>query len=191
MQMSVGGLGAERITLCRRINRLAICPGWRVLLMCGFPQAATPSRSMRASTGRATKNTFCNRHAASLRAVCDLADLENSRFICQKGQSGLVFSSRYRDMSDRWAAMQYRPLPMNPPQFAYELMLKPKPRFKPSSSRDGVKVETVPMAVQGNGGHEVLRHLSIQHLACIGNDDARRGHGHHVGGFAVAEAQRA
>lgn len=60
-----------------------------------------------------------------------------------------------------------------------------------NSSRDGVKVEPVPMAVQGDGGHEVLRHLSIQQLACIGNEDARRGHGHHVGVFAVAEAQRA
>ncbi|MGH8805601.1 MAG: penicillin acylase family protein, partial [Polaromonas sp.] len=40
---------------------------------------------------------FANRQAASMRAVYDLADLENSRFIYQTGQSGLVFSSRYRD----------------------------------------------------------------------------------------------
>jgi penicillin amidase len=68
---------------------------------------------------------FANRQAASLRAVYDMADLENSRFIYQTGQSGLVFSSRYRDMRDDWAAMQYRPLQMNPPAWAHQLTLLP------------------------------------------------------------------
>ena len=53
---------------------------------------------------------FVNRHAASMRAIYDLSDLENSRFIYQTGQSGLVFSSRYRDMAGDWAAVKYRPL---------------------------------------------------------------------------------
>ncbi len=73
--------------------------------------------------GEAT--SFANRQAASLRTVYDLADLENSRFIYQTGQSGLVFSSRYRDMRDSWAALQYRPLQMNPPGFAHQLTLRP------------------------------------------------------------------
>ena len=60
------------------------------------------------------KTPFANRHAASLRAVYDLADLEKSQFIYQTGQSGLVFSSRYRDMSAEWAAVQYRPLQLAP-----------------------------------------------------------------------------
>ncbi len=68
---------------------------------------------------------FANRQAASLRAVYDLSDLENSRFIYQTGQSGLVFSSRYRDMRDEWAALQYRPLQMNPPAWAHQLTLRP------------------------------------------------------------------
>ena len=68
---------------------------------------------------------FANRQAASLRAVYDLADLENSRFIYQTGQSGLVFSGRYRDMKDHWAAVQYRPLQMNPSTFVHQLTLKP------------------------------------------------------------------
>lgn len=75
------------------------------------------------ATGDATP--FANRQAASLRAVYDLSDLENSRFIYQTGQSGLVFSSRYRDMRDSWAAVQYRPLQMNPPAFAHQLTLRP------------------------------------------------------------------
>ncbi|SFU47222.1 penicillin amidase [Polaromonas sp. YR568] len=68
---------------------------------------------------------FANRQAASLRAVYDMADLENSRFIYQTGQSGLVFSSRYRDMRDDWAAVRYRPLQMNPPAWAHQLTLRP------------------------------------------------------------------
>ncbi|MCZ8257274.1 MAG: penicillin acylase family protein [Polaromonas sp.] len=68
---------------------------------------------------------FANRQAASLRAIYDLADPDNSRFIYQTGQSGLVFSGRYRDMRDSWAAVEYRPLQMNPPAFARQLTLKP------------------------------------------------------------------
>ena len=68
---------------------------------------------------------FANRHAASLRAVYDLADLENSRFIYQTGQSGLVFSSRYRDMRDTWAKLEYRPLQLNPASMAHQLTLRP------------------------------------------------------------------
>jgi penicillin amidase len=75
------------------------------------------------ATGDATP--FANRQAASLRAVYDMADPENSRFIYQTGQSGLVFSGRYRDMRDRWAAVQYRPLQMNPSAFAHRLTLRP------------------------------------------------------------------
>lgn len=68
---------------------------------------------------------FANRQAASLRAVYDMGDPEKSLFIYQTGQSGLVFSGRYRDMRDSWAAVQYRPLQMNPPAFAHQLTLTP------------------------------------------------------------------
>jgi len=71
------------------------------------------------------KVPFANRHAASLRAVYDLADLEKSQFIYQTGQSGLVFSSRYRDMSRNWADVSYRPLQMNPSGFVHQLTLLP------------------------------------------------------------------
>ncbi len=71
------------------------------------------------------KTPFANRHAASMRTVFDLADLENSRFIYQTGQSGLVFSSRYRDMRNAWAQVQYRPLQMHPASMAHSLTLTP------------------------------------------------------------------
>ena len=71
------------------------------------------------------KGPFVNRHAASLRAVYDLADLEQSRFIYQTGQSGLVFSPRYRDMSTTWAQTGYRALQSRPTRWAHELTLTP------------------------------------------------------------------
>ncbi|MDR7095555.1 penicillin acylase family protein [Hydrogenophaga laconesensis] len=68
---------------------------------------------------------YANRHAASLRAVYDLANLDESRFIYQTGQSGNVFSGRYRDMSDAWMAVQYRVLTMKPAQWRSTLELRP------------------------------------------------------------------
>ena len=72
------------------------------------------------------KSPYENRHAASLRHVFDLSDLEKSGFMYQTGQSGLVWSRRYRDMSEGWAAVQYRALQMSPKIFDSELSLNPK-----------------------------------------------------------------
>lgn len=68
---------------------------------------------------------YANRHAASLRAIYDLAEPENSVFIYQTGQSGHAFSSRYRDMSEEWAAVRYRALRMRPDHWKHELVLQP------------------------------------------------------------------
>lgn len=68
---------------------------------------------------------YANRHAASLRAVYDLSNLDNSRFIYQTGQSGNVFSSRYRDMSETWVGVRYRVLTMKPAQWRSTLELRP------------------------------------------------------------------
>jgi penicillin amidase len=50
---------------------------------------------------------FANRHAASLRAIYDLADLESSMFISTTGQSGNPFSPYYRSFAERWARGEY------------------------------------------------------------------------------------
>jgi penicillin amidase len=71
------------------------------------------------------KAPFANRHAASLRAIYDLGDLERSRFIYQTGQSGLVFSPRYRDMAAQWGEGRYRPLQMDPQSIPHTLRLIP------------------------------------------------------------------
>lgn len=68
---------------------------------------------------------LANRHAASMRAVYDLADLERSTFIYQTGQSGLVWSASYRDMSRQWASGQQRPLQRQPDRWLHQLTLAP------------------------------------------------------------------
>lgn len=61
---------------------------------------------------------FANRHAASLRALYDLSDLENSLFIHSTGQSGNVFSPLYRNYVQRWSEVAY--LPMKTDRLAVE-----------------------------------------------------------------------
>jgi len=68
---------------------------------------------------------FANRHAASLRVVYDLSDLEQSQFIYQTGQSGLVWSDNYSDMKKEWASGQYRALRAQPEAWAHALVLEP------------------------------------------------------------------
>lgn len=68
---------------------------------------------------------YANRHAASLRAVYDLANLDNNVFIYQTGQSGNVFSGRYRDMAQEWAHIRYRPLQLAPTQWVHTLQVTP------------------------------------------------------------------
>lgn len=72
-----------------------------------------------------TAGPFVNRHAASLRAVYDLADLERSRFVYQTGQSGLVLSPRYRDMAEEWRQVAYRALQRQPGQVPHRMRLEP------------------------------------------------------------------
>jgi penicillin amidase len=71
------------------------------------------------------KTPFANRHAASMRTVFDLSNLENSQFIYQTGQSGLVFSSRYQDMAQSWADVRYRPLQLAPATIEHAVTLTP------------------------------------------------------------------
>ena len=54
---------------------------------------------------------FAANHAASMRAIYDFADLENSAFMNATGQSGNRFSPYYDSMADRWAANQMLQIP--------------------------------------------------------------------------------
>ena len=72
-----------------------------------------------------THEPFASRHAPSMRAIYDLSDLQNSLFIYQTGQSGVIGSEHYKDMSHEWASGHYRPLQMTPNSQASLLTLKP------------------------------------------------------------------
>ena len=63
------------------------------------------------------KDPFSNRHAASLRAIYDLADLNRSQFMHSTGQSGHVLSPHYRDYAAPWAAVEYIPMSMRAADF--------------------------------------------------------------------------
>ena len=58
----------------------------------------------------ATGELFLNEHAASLRALYDLADPAQSRVMHSTGQSGIFFAPHYRSFVEPWRAVQYVPL---------------------------------------------------------------------------------
>jgi penicillin G amidase len=72
------------------------------------------------------KNPYETKQAASLRTVFDLADLEQSTFIYQTGQSGWVQSKLYRNLNPLWADNQALPLQMKPATIQRQLELRPK-----------------------------------------------------------------
>jgi penicillin amidase len=53
---------------------------------------------------------FANTHAASLRAIYDLSDLDNSLYIHSGGQSGNIFSAHYKAYTEAWARGDYIPM---------------------------------------------------------------------------------
>jgi penicillin amidase len=59
---------------------------------------------------RNDSDPFTSRHAASLRVLYDLSDLDNSRFIHSTGQSGNVLSPLYRNFNQRWVDAAYVPM---------------------------------------------------------------------------------
>jgi len=75
---------------------------------------ASPGDTFTINVGRNNlrdgKEPFVSRHAASLRALYDLSNLENSEFIHSTGQSGNVFSPLYRDFAQRWSEVGYVPM---------------------------------------------------------------------------------
>ena len=70
---------------------------------------------------------FANRHAGSLRAIYDLADLDRSLFMQSTGQSGNVLSPWYSSFGERWAKVEYITIPARRESIAaaYRLTLKP------------------------------------------------------------------
>jgi len=53
---------------------------------------------------------FVSRHAASLRALYDMADPERSVFMHSTGQSGLPTSRLYGNLAERWSRVEFIPM---------------------------------------------------------------------------------
>lgn len=74
----------------------------------------TPGDAFTVNAGRnalaKAEAPFANGHAASLRAIYDLADPDRSRYIHSTGQSGNALSPLYRNFVERWAAVEYLPM---------------------------------------------------------------------------------
>lgn len=74
----------------------------------------SPGDTYTVNVGRNVMNNdaepFANRHAASLRAIYDLSDLEKSLYIHSGGQSGNVLSDHYKAFSEAWAKNEYIPM---------------------------------------------------------------------------------
>jgi penicillin amidase len=80
-----------------------------------------------AYTMRDEQRPFANRHAPSMRAIYDLADLERSRFMHSTGQSGNVLSPWYASFAERWARVEYITIPTRRESIAaaHRLVLEP------------------------------------------------------------------
>ena len=57
-----------------------------------------------------TGELYLNGHGPSLRAIYDVAEPRNSRFVHSTGQSGIPWSPLYGSMAGRWAAVQDLPV---------------------------------------------------------------------------------
>ena len=66
-------------------------------------------------------------HAASYRAIYDLSDLENSKYVIPTGQSGNLFSSHYQDMVALWSNGQYIEIPTDTGQLEGTHLLRLMP----------------------------------------------------------------
>jgi penicillin amidase len=61
-------------------------------------------------TDAITGKHYMTEHAASLRAIYDLGDRAQLRFMHSTGQSGLPWSAQYRDFVGPWSEVEYLPL---------------------------------------------------------------------------------
>lgn len=71
-----------------------------------------------------TGELYLDEHGPSLRAIYDLGDPANSRFMHSSGQSGIALSPYYRRFVERWAQVEYVPVWSAPMQ--QTLVLQPR-----------------------------------------------------------------
>ncbi|TQV80556.1 penicillin acylase family protein [Denitrobaculum tricleocarpae] len=69
---------------------------------------------------------FNDRHGAGYRAVYDLADPANSRFMIATGQSANPLSQHYGSFAERWRDSQYVTIDTSEANAKYRMLLKPE-----------------------------------------------------------------
>ncbi len=76
----------------------------------------SPGDTYSVNVGRNTpanaSEPYASRHAASLRAIYDLADLDKSVYMLSTGQSGNRLSPLYENFAQRWSRAEYIPMSM-------------------------------------------------------------------------------
>jgi penicillin G amidase len=88
-------------------------------------RAATPGDTYTLNVGRMANTgeaPFTNVHAASLRAVYDMAAPQAAWLMQSTGQSGHRMSSHYSDLKDRWVAVQYVDMAASKPDQVLRLL---------------------------------------------------------------------
>ena len=80
----------------------------------------------RAGVSFSEHGLFENRHGPGYRAVYDLADLDNSRFMIATGQSGNPLSALYGSLSERWRDGDYLKLVGGETEARHRLTLNPR-----------------------------------------------------------------
>ncbi len=60
---------------------------------------------------------FASVHAASLRGIYDMSNLDRSLFIFSTGQSGNPLSSLYSNLAEKWSRTEYLPLTTDPADY--------------------------------------------------------------------------
>jgi penicillin amidase len=79
-----------------------------------------------ASRGGRDGSSFTDRHGPGFRAVYDLADLDNSRFMIATGQSGNPLSHLYGSLAERWRDGDYLKLVGGETATKHRLTLNPR-----------------------------------------------------------------
>jgi len=63
------------------------------------------------------ESPYANEHAASLRGIYDMSNLNRSKFIYSTGQSGNPLSSLYSNFAEKWARTEYLTLTTDPADY--------------------------------------------------------------------------
>lgn len=75
---------------------------------------------LRNSNNFTKQEPYAGMHGSALRTVYDLSDLEKSLYMISTGQSGNVMSPHYRDLAEKWGALEYVTIPTKPESYQGE-----------------------------------------------------------------------